>query len=150
MSLTLSLGCDMYATWLAFTSTVFAWARFAIIRSWIGLIDRSEVATMYQVGLVFQAGFETLWVNESVEIGTCAMAMKWDSAAGMSAAKSAAKWSCSIHQLPLLSALNALEACGTACSIEAQLSPSSSANAAMYTSALTFGSLPASVMMEPP
>src|SRR5271155_5338043 len=122
----------MYATWLApHISTVLAWARFAIIRSWIGLIDRSEVATMYQVGLVFQAGFVTLWVKESVEIGTCAMAMKWDSAGGMSAAKSAAKWSCTIHQLPLLSALNALEACGTACSIEAQLSPSSSANAAI-------------------
>src|SRR5271170_3708675 len=121
----------MYATWLAFTSTVVAWARFAIMRSCSGLIDRSEVATMYQVRLLFHAGFVTLWVNESVEIGTCDMAMKWDSAAGMSAAKSAAKCSCSIHQLPLLSALNALEACGTACSIEAQLSPSSSANAAM-------------------
>ena len=46
-------------------------------------------------------------------------------------AKSAAKCACSIHQLPLLSGLNALEACGTACSIDAQLSPSSSAKAAM-------------------
>ena len=35
---------------------------------------------MYQVGLVFQAGDVTLWVNESVEIGTCDMAMKWDTA----------------------------------------------------------------------
>src|SRR5271169_4305088 len=122
----------MYATWLApFISTVLAWARFAIMRSWIGLIDRSAEATMYQVGFVFQAGLVTLWVNESVEIGTCAMAMKWDSAAGMSAAKSAAKWSCSIHQLLLLSGLNALEACGTAASMDAQLSPSSSANAAI-------------------
>src|SRR3984885_5074901 len=121
----------MYATWLDFTSTVVAWARFAIMRSCSGLIDRSAEATMYQVGLVFQAGFVTLWVNASVEIGTCDIAMKRDSDDGMSAAKSAAKCSCSIHQLPLLSALNALEACGTACSIEAQLSPSSSANAAM-------------------
>src|SRR5580704_12273874 len=39
----------------------------------------------------------------------------------MSAAKSAAKCSGSIHQLPLLSGLNALEACGRACSIVAQL-----------------------------
>src|ERR1700738_4487300 len=121
----------MYATWLAFTSTVLALARFAIIRSWSGLIARSAVATMYQVGLVFQAGFVTLWVNASVEIGTCDTAMKWDTAGGASAAKSAAKCSCSIHQLPLLSGLNALEACGRACSIDAQLSPSSSANAAM-------------------
>src|ERR1700733_9646769 len=120
----------MYATWLAFTSTVLALARFAIIRSWSGLIDRSAVATMYQVGLVFQAGDQTLWVNESVEIGTCDWAMKWDTAGGTSAAKSAAKCSGSIHQLPLLSALNALEAC-KACSIDAQLSPSSSAKAAM-------------------
>src|SRR5271169_343014 len=121
----------MYATWLEFTSTVFALARFAIIRSWIGLIDRSSLATMYQVGLVFHAGFVTLWVNASVEIGTCDMAMKWDTAGGTSAAKSAAKWLSSIHQLPLLSGLNALDACGTACSIDAQLSPSSSAKAAM-------------------
>src|ERR1700726_3618733 len=121
----------MYATWLAFTSTVLALARFAIIRSWSGLIDRSAVATMYQVGFVFQAGFVTLWVNESVEIGTCDRAMNAAFSGGMSAAKSAAKCSCSIHQLPLRSGLNALDACGRASSIDAQLSPSSSANAAI-------------------
>src|SRR5580704_13872013 len=120
------------------------------MRSCSGLIDRSEEATMYQVGLVFQAGLVTLWVKESVEIGTCAIAMNSASSRGMSAAKSATKWSCSIHQFPLLSGLNAVEACGTAVSIDAQLSPASSANAAMYTSAATFGSLPASVMMDPP
>src|SRR5580700_1666558 len=121
----------MYATWLAFTSTVLALARFAIIRSWSGLIDRSAVATIYHVGLVFHAGDVTLWVNASVEIGTWDRAMNSASALGMSAAKSAAKCSGSIHQLPLLSGLNALEACGRACSIEAQLSPASSANAAI-------------------
>src|SRR5277367_3158846 len=140
----------MYATWLAFTSTVLALARLAIMRSWSGLIERSALATMYQVGLVFQAGAVTLWVKESVEIGTCDWAMKWDTACGTSAAKSAAKCSGSIHQFPLLSGLNALEACGTAVSIDAQLSPSSSAKAAMYTSAATFVSLPASLMMDPP
>src|SRR6202035_5658184 len=122
---------EMYATWLESTSIVLALARFAIMRSWSGLIDRSAVATMYQVGLVFQAGVVTLWVKEAVEIGTCDSAMKRDTAGGTSAAKSAAKCSWSIHQLPLLSALNALDACGRACSIDAQLSPSSSANAAM-------------------
>src|SRR6202140_3942771 len=121
----------MYATWLAFTSTVLALARLAIMRSWSGLIDRSAVATMYQVGLVFQAGDVIWWVNESVEIGTCDTAMNHAFSSGMSAAKSAAKCSCSIHQLPWLSGLNALEACGNPCSIEAQLSPSSSAKAAM-------------------
>src|SRR5271154_6201452 len=121
----------MKATWLDFSSTVLALARFAIMRSWSGLIDRSAAATMYQVGLVFQAGGVTLWGDESGEIGTCDWAMKWDTACGTSAAKSAAKWSRSIHQLPLLSGLNALEACGTACSIVAQLSPVSSANAAI-------------------
>src|SRR5580700_2576799 len=110
---------------------VLAPARFAIIRSWIGLIDRSPVATMYQVGLDFQAGFLTLWVNASVEIGTCEIAMNHAFSGGMSAAKSPANCASSIHQLPLLSGLNALEACGTACSIDAQLSPSSSANAAI-------------------
>src|SRR5258708_16748968 len=98
----------MYATWLAFTSTVLALALFAIIRSWSGLIDRSAVATMYQVGLVFQAGDVTSWVNASVEIGTCDTAMNAAFSAGTSAAKSAAKCSCSIHQLPLLSCLHAL------------------------------------------
>src|ERR1700728_4701035 len=127
MSLAASLGCDMYATWLESTSTVLAWARFAIMRSWSGLIDRSPVATMYQVGLVFQAGDVILWVNASVEIGTCDWAMKWDTSGGTSAAKSAAKCSWSIHQLPLPSDLNALEACGKACSIDAGLSPSSGA-----------------------
>src|SRR3984893_12561655 len=101
------------------------------MRFWSGLIDRSEAATMYQAGLVFQAGFVTLWVNESVEIGTCDIAMNHAFSGGMSAAKSAANCSWSIHQLLLLSGLNALEACGRACSIDAQLSPSSRANAAI-------------------
>src|ERR1700722_15054885 len=131
MSLAVSFGQDMYATWLAFTSTVLALARFAIIRSWSGLIERSSVATMYQVGLFFQAGLATLWVNESVEIGTCDIAMNAAFSGGISAAKSAAKWASSIHQLLLLSGVNALDACGRACSIEAQLSPSSRANAAI-------------------
>src|SRR5579862_2084536 len=96
------------------------------MRSWSGLIDRSSVATMYQVGLVFQAGDVTLWVNASVEIGTCEIAMNAALSFGMSAAKSTAKCSCSIHQSPLLSGVNALEACGKPCSIDAQLSPSSS------------------------
>src|SRR6202023_1400156 len=102
----------MYATWLEFTSTVLALARFAIMRSCSGLIDRSELATMYPVGLFFQAGLETLWVNASVEIGTCAIAMNAAFSGGMSAAKSAAKCASSIHQLLLPSGLNALDACG--------------------------------------
>src|ERR1700689_1430251 len=101
------------------------------IRSWSGLIDRSSVATMYQVGLFFQAGFVTLWVNESVEIGTCDIAMNSAFSFGMSAAKSATKSFSFIHQLPLLSGVNAFEACGKPCSIVAQLSPSSSAKAAI-------------------
>src|SRR6476620_9234928 len=129
----------MYATWLAFTSTVLALARFAIMRSWSGLIDRSAVATMYQVGLVFQAGDVTLWVNESVEIGTCEIAMNHAFSGGMSAAKSAANCYSWIHQFPLPSGGDPFDACGTACSIYAPPSPSSSANAAIYTSAATFG-----------
>src|ERR1700686_3455034 len=121
----------MYATWLEFTSTVLALARFAIILSWSGLIDRSALATMYQVGLVFHAGFVTWWVNASVEIGTCDIAINSASSRGMSAAKSATKCAWSIHQSPLLSGVNALDACGTACSISAQLSPSSRAKAAI-------------------
>jgi len=40
-------------------------------------------------------------VNESVEIGTCDIAMLWDSAGGISAAKSAAKWSCFYPPVPV-------------------------------------------------
>src|ERR1700761_720909 len=101
------------------------------MRSCSGLIDRSSLATMYQVGLCLHAGFLTLWVNASVEIGTCDIAMNAAFSFGMSPAKSAAKCSGSIHQLPLASGLNAMDACGTPCSIDAQLSPSSSANAAI-------------------
>src|ERR1700727_1194767 len=114
MSLAASFGWDMYATWLDFTSTVLALARFAIMRSCSGLIDRSSVATMYQVGLCFQAGFLTWWVNASVEIGTCAIAMNSASSRGMSAAKSATKCAWWIHQSPLLSPHNPLEAVGPA------------------------------------
>src|ERR1700739_1534697 len=117
---------------------VVARARFATIRSWSELIDRSAAATMYQVGLVFQAGFVTLCVNESVEIGTCEIAMNHSFSGGMSAAKFAANCASSIHQFPLASGVNAFDACGTACSIDAQLSPSSSANAARESSADTF------------
>src|SRR5271156_5889722 len=98
------------------------------MRSCSGLIERSALATMYPVGLCFQAGLVTLWVNASVEIGTWDMAMKAAFSLGMSAAKSATKCSGATHQLPLASAVNALEACGRACSIDAQLSPSSNAN----------------------
>src|ERR1700732_217674 len=121
----------MYATWLEFTSIVLALARFAIMRSWSGLIDRSAVATMYQLGLDFQAGLVTLCVNESVEIGTCDTAMKCDNAGETSAAKSAAKCFWSIQKFPLLSCLIAFVAGGKPCSIAAQLSPSSRAIAAI-------------------
>src|ERR1700752_4282483 len=60
---------------------------------------------MYQVGLFFQAGFVTLWLNASVEIGTCDIAINAAFSGVMSAAKSAAKCSGSIHQLPSLSGL---------------------------------------------
>src|SRR3984885_9470130 len=113
--------------------------RFYRFRSCSGLMDRSCAATMYQVGLVFQAGFVTLCVNESVEIGTCEIAMNHAFSGGMSAAKSAANCSSVIHQFPLPSGLNALAACGTACSIDAQPSPSSSAKSGILTSAATFG-----------
>ena len=53
------------------------------------------------------------------------------SSRGTSAAKSATKCGSSIHQSPLLSDLNAVDACGRACSIDAQLSPSSRAKAAI-------------------
>src|SRR4029077_8191530 len=120
------------------------------MRSWSGFIDRSAVATIYQVGLVFQAGVVTLWVNESVEIGTCDSAMKWDTAGGTSAAKSAAKCSGSIHQFPLLSDLNALGAGGRACSMDAHLSPCESGKQWVVTSAKDGASFPPWVMMAPP
>ena len=61
------------------------------MRSWSGLIDRSAVATMYQLGFDFQAGFVTGDVNESLEINTCDTAMNAALASGTSPAKSAWK-----------------------------------------------------------
>src|ERR1700689_260621 len=101
------------------------------MRSCSGLIERSAEATMYQVGLCFQAGFLTGCVNESVEIGTCAIAMNSASSRGMSAAKSATKCGWAIHQNPLLSDLNAVDAFGRAGSIDANPATSSRAKAAI-------------------
>jgi hypothetical protein len=65
--------------------------RFAIMRSWSGLIDRSSVATMYQEGFDFHVGVLTGEVNESAEIKTCDAAMNAAWSSGRSAAKSAWK-----------------------------------------------------------
>ena len=55
-------------------------------------IDRSVFGGHHVPGgFGFQAGIVTLWVNESVEIGTCDIAMNSALSSGMSAAKSAAK-----------------------------------------------------------
>jgi hypothetical protein len=59
-----------------------------------------RLATMYQVGLVFQAGFLTLGVKESVEISTCETALNHAFSGETCAAKSAANCSWSIHQFP--------------------------------------------------
>ncbi|HTB15377.1 MAG TPA: hypothetical protein VK752_27590 [Bryobacteraceae bacterium] len=60
------------------------------MRSSSGLIDRSAVATMYQVGFDFQAGV-LKEVNESAEIKTCDSATNAALASERSAAKSAWK-----------------------------------------------------------
>jgi len=48
-----------------------AFVCLAIMRSWSGLIDRSAVATMYQLGFDFQARVLIGEVNESFENKTC-------------------------------------------------------------------------------
>src|SRR5262249_51355528 len=50
-----ALGCESIATWLAFSSVVVAFMRFAKKRSSSGAIAPSSLETMYQVGFVFQA-----------------------------------------------------------------------------------------------
>src|SRR5271163_1900259 len=82
-------------------------------------------------GLVLPGGVLDRVSERIGDIGTCDIAMNSAFSFGMSAAKSAAKSFCFIHQLPLLSGANAFEAWGNPCSIVAQLSPSSSAKAAM-------------------
>src|ERR1700687_3063846 len=101
---------------------------------------------MYQEGLCFQAGFFTSWVNASVEIGTCDIAINSASSRGMSAAKSATKCGSSIHQNPLLSDLNAVDAWGRGrsvgggpCTWEPHPPPPSSEKAAMKTGATRLG-----------
>src|SRR4051812_46287675 len=49
-------GCEIMATCDDLTSTVVAWARWAMKRSVAGGMVLSRLATMYQDGIVFQAG----------------------------------------------------------------------------------------------
>jgi len=60
-------------------------------RSRSGLIERSSVATIAQLFLVFQAGSPTLAEKASLEAKTCDFARNAASSFGRSAAKSFAK-----------------------------------------------------------
>ena len=56
ISWAISCGWEISDKWLAFTSMVLAFIRFAMKRSRSGLIVRSSVDTAYQLGFERQAG----------------------------------------------------------------------------------------------
>src|SRR2546430_16143 len=81
-------GRDIITTWDApFTSVVCAFMRLAMIRSTLVPIALSLPATMYQDGIVFQAGGPEGSPSVASAAGRCSVAMTSVSDLGRSAAK---------------------------------------------------------------
>src|ERR1700722_7770776 len=138
--------------WLPFASTTVEPARFAIERCASGGIILSAVATRYQLGLTFQAGAVTLPSTASMPAGHCDAAMKEASSGRTSAQKASANLSLSRNSNPSTGGrIGGAGAPGGALAIRLKTdSPVSGANAVIYTSPATFGSVPASVTTAPP
>src|SRR5258705_1482468 len=84
MTAATALGCEIIATWLALSSVVAAFMRFAKKRSSSGAIAWSRVETMYHDGFVFQATPETCAPNADAAIGPCVAAATSASPGGRS------------------------------------------------------------------
>src|SRR5882672_9990045 len=127
--------------WLPATSTTVDPARWDMVRWAAGGIIRSSVVTMYQLGLVRQAGSLTAPPRASTPHGTCESAMNAARSAGMSAANDPANFSRSRNRKPSCGGRiggTGAPGGGSAISVFTD-SPASGANAAMYTSAATLG-----------
>src|SRR5580704_12986422 len=117
-----------------------------------GGIIRSSVVTRYQVGLERHAGSVIAPDRASTPQGTCESAMKAAKSARTSAAKEAGNLVLSRNRKPSCGGRiggTGAPGGGSAISVLTD-SPRSGAKAATYTSAATFGWLPASVMTAPP
>src|SRR5262245_30447160 len=117
-----------------------------------GGIILSSVATRYQLGLCFHAGSLIAPLSASTPHGTCESAMNAAVSGSTSAANDAANFDLSRKRNPSRGGrIGGTGAPGGGSLISADTdSPLSGANAAMYTSPSTFGSLPASVITTPP
>ena len=115
-------------------------------------IIRSSVATRYQLGLVRHAGSVTAPARASTPQGTWESAMNAARSGLTSAANDAANLSLSRNRKPSCGGrMGGTGAPGGGSAMRVFTdSPRSGANAAMYTSAATFGWVPASVMTAPP
>src|SRR5437588_866475 len=145
-------GCETQTAWLPLLSTTLEPARLDIARWASGGIILSSVETRYQLGLDFQAGWLTAPANALTPQGTWESAMNAPKSGFTSAAKAPTKFERSRSKKPSRGGrIGGTGAPGGGFLIIVSMdSPASGANAAMYTSPATFGSLPASVTTTPP
>src|SRR5262245_59347482 len=117
-----------------------------------GGIILSSVATRYQLGFFLQAASVTLPFSASKPQGVCDSPMNSASFGSTSAANDAANFALARYRKPSRGGrIGGTGAPGGGFLIRSATdSPLSGAKAAMYTSAATLGSLPASVITAPP
>src|SRR5712664_1995819 len=144
ITLATSRGCDTITAWLApGTEVVFASIRWAIQRWSSGLMIPSASATTYQDGYSRHAGGPDLNGKRAASAGPWTTARTRASTGSRSWANSLGNWSCGNAKNPFLSTSIdfADSSAGKRPARSAALSSASGANAATYTSVLTFGAL---------
>src|SRR6266436_8778035 len=134
--------------WLPLTSTTVEPARLDMERWATGGIILSSVTTRYQLGFAFHAGSLIAPLRAATPHGTWESAMKAAFSASTSPAKEAGNFALSRNRKPSCGGwIGGTGAPGGGSLISAATdSPLSGANAVIYTSPSTLGSLPASVM----
>src|SRR5260221_10005974 len=152
MSDATACGCETYTAWLPLTSTTVAPARFDIARCASGGIILSSVETRYQLGFDLHAGSLTAPSSAATPHGTCESDMNAAVSGLTSAANDARNFARSRNRKPSCGGrIGGTGAPGGGFLIRADTdSPLSGANAAMYTSPGTFGSVADSVITTPP
>src|SRR5262247_4786150 len=124
--------------------------RFATKRCSSGCTVRSLVATIYQLGLDFQATPAAFLLNSSAAGAKCVAQTTLCSCSGKSPAKEATP-SGFIQTRPSATSLcENMSLGGNLSNRLCDVSSSSGASAAMYTSPTTRSSVPAAVMTDPP
>src|SRR5678816_3693624 len=134
--------------WLPLASVTVAPARADMERCAAGGIILSSVATRYQLGFFFHAGSLMVPLSASTPHGTWESAMNAALSLSTSAANEAENFSLSSERNPSLGGRMGGTGApgGGSLMSDATDSPLSGANALMYTSPATLGSLPASVI----